>query len=164
MTDSLYEISNNYRALLDLDPEGDADMAEAIKNTLDGIDDEFDAKANAVAAYRCSIEARAEMFGNEIARLQQRKKSLATQANNLADYLKTNMLQLGKTKIDSGLFRITVIKPRQTAAITNLDLLDAKYTTLVRQPIKAEILKALKAGEVVAGAEIALSDHGLRIA
>ncbi|MSR12886.1 MAG: siphovirus Gp157 family protein [Gammaproteobacteria bacterium] len=161
----LYEVAAQYRELEDQLDTDDASLAEAIRDTLEAIGGEFNDKAQAVVHIGLNIDADCAALDKEIDRLKQRKASLVNRNDNLREYLRVNMVKTGINKISCPLFTITLALGREVAVIdVESDLPDDLVTVkTVIAPNKAEILKLLKAGEVIPGAHIERSQSTVRI-
>ena len=83
----------------------------------------------------------------------------------MREYLRTNMESCGISKITCPLFSITLGKPSKMVLITDEDKIPPDYLNIKTSvsPMKAEILKALKNGESVPGAEMGESKSRLII-
>lgn len=160
---ALRVISEQYRGLLDLAKTDDLPI-EAIKDTLDGIDGEFNDKALKIVDVISSVEGDIAQIDAEIDRLTARKKTIANRNQSIRDYLQNNMEACGITKIECPLFTITLAAGRDIVVIDNEDELPDEYITVKTStaPDKKELLKALKTG-AVAGAHIEKSKSSLRI-
>lgn len=160
---ALRVISEQYRGLLDLAKTDDLPI-EAIKDTLDGIEGEFNDKALKIVDVISSVEGDIAQIDAEIDRLTARKKTIANRNQSIRDYLQNNMEACGITKIECPLFTITLAAGRDIVVIDNEDELPDEYITVKTStaPDKKELLKALKNG-AVAGAHIEKSKSSLRI-
>ena len=160
----LYELKNQYLALSEL--VGDPDMPEdALTDSLEGLEGEIELKAEALLQVVAGLEGDTGAIDHEIKRLQARKAVITNRARSLKDYLKTNMEQGNINKISCPLFQITLSKPRPMVAVVDSDAIPDKYikTTVVKAPMKKEILAALKAGEDVPGCLLGESARGLLV-
>ena len=118
MAKHLYEITDDYRQLLELAEDGADDMAEAIADTFEMIEGEFNDKAIATVKVATNMNGDIEAVGAEIKRLQARKKTLENRRDSLKEYLRRNMENAGITKIECPLFSITLGKG---SAIVNVN-------------------------------------------
>lgn len=156
----LYEIAAAYRnALAAFDDESLQLSPDVIRDTLDGLIGALEDKAAAVAAYVLNLEAEAEAVAAAEARLKARRQSLEKRAAWLRDYLKTNMEAAGVTEIAAAdrTFRVRIrMNPEAVELDESLPELPAEYVRekVIREPDKAAILAALKAGKEVPGARL----------
>lgn len=157
---NLFDIVGQYKGLMLMADELPED---ALNNTLESITDDFETKSMHITHVIKNFDTSA--IDNEIHRLQAMKKAIANRKQHLKDYLRDGMMSCGITKIDWDTGGVTLTKPRPIAVIDNQDGLPDKFvkTVVTKSPIKADILKALKANESVSGASLGESEHGLRI-
>jgi len=150
----LYDIAEQYKNIQEMVDSDDENMLVAIADTLEGIEAEFQEKAQAVVSTAFNIESGIDAIDAHIKRLQERKKTIQAKSEWLRDYLKRNMELTGINKIECPLFTITLSKAPQQAEITDESLLPDDYVKVETKvsPKKAEILKALKEGADVPGA------------
>ena len=99
----------------------------------------------------------------EIERLQAISKTKASALTNIKGWLLMSMKDGEKHEFD--LFKVSRVKGREVATITNDKAIGMDYTTFkeVRSVDKRAILADLKAGKEVAGAEITIGNPSLRI-
>jgi len=162
-SEHLYEISTRFRELMKVAEEGDEGMAEAIADTLEGIEGEFTEKAEAIVMVATNVTRHVAAIDQQIERLQAKKKAVLNKEESLRSYLKKNMLETGINKIECPLFNITLAKAPKVVEILDEDLLPVDFIEVKTEikPNKAAIKKALQAGDEVAGA--ALKDGTRRL-
>ena len=161
---SLYELSGQYLALSEL--ADDPNMPpEALQDSLEGLEGAIEVKAQALLQVVAGMEGDTGAIDAEIKRLQTRKSVITNRANRLRQYLFENMQATGISKISCPLFAITLAKGRPMVEVIDAELIPDNYikTTVTKSPIKADILKALKAGESVPGCALGESKQSLRI-
>ena len=147
---NLYELSRDMLAL-----QNEPDIPEeAIRDTLEAMEGEFNDKAVAVIKTCSNVEGDIEAIDSEIKRLQKRKQVKQNFINRFRDYLRVNMEQSGITKIEHSLFTITLGKPTKTADVFDDSKLPDEYTRTVIHPDKKAILADLKKGIPVPGAQL----------
>ena len=147
---TIFEMTEAARELYALLEAGEIDE-QTVNDTLDAIGTEE--KADSYCKIIRQLSADAEMLKGEIDRLTAKKKA----AENAVERMKTALLEFtlasgGKVKTE--LFSVST-RTTQSADIINPDAIPAAY--LIPQPdkiSKADILKALKAGEDVPGAAL----------
>lgn len=151
---ALYEISKQYQELAKLADAGDDELLVALKDTMEGIEGEFQEKGKALAMVTLNMDGDIEAIKTQIARLTDRKKALENRQESLKEYLRTNMEQCKITKIIHPLFTITLGKGRPIVVIDEESKIPDEYmnTTVTTAPMKAEIAKAIKEGKDVPGA------------
>jgi hypothetical protein len=151
---ALYEISKQYQELANLADAADEDLLEALKDTMEGIEGEFQEKGKALAMVTLNMDGDIDAIKKQIARLTDRKKAMENRQEALKEYLRTNMERCKITKITHPLFTITLGKGRPIVVIDEESKIPDEYinTTVTTAPMKAEIAKAIKEGKEVPGA------------
>lgn len=147
----LYEIVGQLRELAELDdiPQ------EQLQDTLDMLNEDFDEKAERVAAFIRELESDEAGLKSEIDRLSERKRSVSGKIDSCKDYLRHNMQELGKLKIKGKLFSISLGKPSDVLAVSvEAESLPEKYKVIKISADTAAIKNDLKNGEVVSGCSL----------
>lgn len=101
----LYELTNDFTQLFDqFDEISSMDNAEEFKqawfDTLSGIEEEFEVKAENIGAYVKALTAAAKDLKAEEDALSKRRRAKEKQAEWLKKYLLESMQAIGRTKID----------------------------------------------------------------
>lgn len=162
----LYELTEQALQLQDLADESDETMAQAIADTFEALEGEFNDKAIALVKVTHMIKADTSMLDAEIKRLQARKKTMTNKIESLREYLRSNMAASGISKIECPLFSITLTKPQSVVVIDKEDDIPAEYLTIKteKSPDKKSILAALKEDkDSVKGCSLGQSKPGLLI-
>lgn len=161
----LYQLTENFRELQELADGADEDLAVAVRDTLESVAGEFEDKGKAIAMVALNMDGDIEAIDSQIARLQERKRTITNRQNSLKEYLRENMEATGITKISHPLFTITCAKGREIAVIDDEKVLDDDFVRVKTsiEPDKPAILKALKEGVEVKGAHIELGKSSIRI-
>lgn len=147
----LYEITKQLNELLAMEDI----PRDQIEDTINLIEEEFEGKAEMVAAYISEIEADEAGMKAEIDRLSERKRVLTAKIDNLKDYLRQNMLASGKTNIKGKLFSITLGKPSPVLdVLVPVEQLPEQYRVVNFSADNAAIKAALKAGTEIKGCAI----------
>lgn len=115
---SLYELTSEYKELLEMLEDADLD-ADVIKDTLDGVEGEFEMKADAIAKVIAEEKGDAEKIDAEIKRLTARKKTKLNNAERLKKYLESAMGAMGKKKFATALFGFGIRKNAPAVVIDN---------------------------------------------
>ena len=155
---NLYELSQNYLAVQDMDLE-----PETLKDTLDSIEDAIEDKAENIAKLIRNLEADKKAFEEEEKRFKEKKQAADNRIKSLKLYLEDNMRLTGKTKFKAGFFSFAIQNNPPSVEVFDEALIPKQF--LIAQPVKidrAGIKELLKAGEEVPGAELKHSS-GLRI-
>lgn len=151
---ALYELSKQFQELATLAETGDEDLAVALKDTMEGIEGEFQEKGKALAMVTLNMDGDIDAIKTQIARLTERKKVMENRQTSLKEYLRTNMERSGITKITHPLFTITLGKGKPIVVIDEESKIPDEYmnTTVTTSPMKVEIARAIKEGKEVPGA------------
>lgn len=147
----LYEITKQLNELLAMEDI----PREQIEETINLIEEEFEGKAEMVAAYIRELEADEAGLKAEIDRLSERKRVLSAKVDNLKDYLRQNMLASGKTNIKGKLFSITLGKPSPVLDVfIPVEDLPEEYIVVKKSADNAALKAALNAGAEIKGCAI----------
>lgn len=161
----LYEIAEQYKALEVMLYDGEADE-QLIFDTLEGIDMEFEEKADNYAKLIKNLNSDAEAIKKEEERLYSRRKALERKADWLKSQLEENMRFIGKTKFKTPLFSFNIQKNggKQPLEITE-NLADIPMKFLIQPdpvPDKEKIREYL-ADHMVEWAQLMPYGESLRI-
>ncbi len=140
-----------------------AEMLEAWFDTLSGIKEEFNFKAENLAQYIKCLKAEAQSIDEEMKKLRARRDSRNKRIERLKNYLMENMQIVGTTKIDMPKAKITIRKNTPGVKIDNevefINMLQKhgrddllKYS--LPEIRKAELKKLIKSGEKFEGARL----------
>ena len=156
----LYELANEYRELENMDLD-----ADTLADTLESLEGEFDAKADAICHVLANMEGDCIALRIEIDRLKGKSASNDNRQEKLKDYLRENMEKLGKKKIESAKFTISCVAGRDKVGDIDEDKLSSEFFEVIpesKKLNKALLLRTLKCGDVE-GAELIKSKSSLRI-
>ena len=101
----LYKISDQYAALMDM---ADDIPADALADTLESIQADFDEKAINVALVIQNLKSDENQLKEEIDRLTAKKRAIKARQDRLREYLLNNMQAIKKMDIKSPLICITL--------------------------------------------------------
>lgn len=151
----LYEIKAEYLGAIAVLEDSELPQ-DVIDDTLEGMQGDLNDKVLAVGAFVLNVDTDIKTLKDHKAIIDAKIKALSNRNDSLREYLRMNMEACGITKIESTLFNVSLGKPSKIVSITSQANLDSKYikTVTTSSPIKADIAKALKAGESVEGAEL----------
>lgn len=149
----LYELSQDFNDFLTLAEQEEFDE-QTISDTLESLTAEITEKGRNVAAFAQNIEAEIEAMKDAEKRIADRRKALERKSEWMRDYLRNNMEACGISKIECPEFKVTLGKPSEVVTVFDESLINDKYIVIKKQPDKAAIKKAIKAGEVVEGAKL----------
>lgn len=162
---TLYTIAEQFKELAVLAETADEDLAIALRDTMEGIEGEFQEKGKAIAMITLNIDGDLEAIQSQIDRLTERKRIINNRKESLKEYLRSNMDAAGITKITHPLFTITCGKGKPIVVIDDEkaipdDFVNVKATSA---PDKAAIAKALKDGQEVPGAHSEIGKSSISI-
>lgn len=106
---TLYELKENYRAVLDLMEDEEADQ-EAVADTLSMITDDIEEKAENYAIIMKELEAEADKLKKEEDRLKKRRQAIENNINTMKLNLQEAMVLTDKRKIKTEHFTIGIQK------------------------------------------------------
>ena len=160
----LYDITEQHKELLKLADESE-DMAQAVADTMEAIDGEFNDKAISLIHVVNNMGADVTTLDDEIKRLTARKKTIVNKQESMKEYLRINMTETGINKISCPLFTITLAAGRDIVQVDDEDKIPTDYLDIktVVRPMKAEILKMLKSGITIDGVSLVKSKSSIRI-
>ena len=154
----LYEIANDYLALLQAIDEGEI-PEEAIADTLEAIEGEIEYKADNLACVLKTLEAEAAAIKAEEKNLAERRKQKENASERIKTYLSDILQKLDINKVETARNKITFRKSESVvigegfinwARENRDDLLTFSEPTANKTAIK----KALKDGAEIEGAYI----------
>lgn len=148
---NLYDLTESWQKVYDMDLD-----EETWFDTLTSIDEAIEDKAENIAKLIRSLDSDVEAYGNEIKRLSDRKRVAENKIKSVKAYLQSNMEQLGKEKFKTELFSFGIQNNPAGVDITNEKVIPVEFITVetVKKVDKRELIKALKAGEEITGAEL----------
>lgn len=151
----LYEISNDYFRLLD-NAETDETIRDALDDTLEGIEYEFDEKAVNIAKYIKNLQAEMNAVKEAEDSMKRRRAVLTKKIDWLKEYTKKHMERLDKNKISCPEFVMRIRKNPPSVIIDNENLIPDEFkkeSMLVNIDKKAIYLR-LKNNEQVNGSRL----------
>jgi hypothetical protein len=138
---------------LDLDPQTVADTLEAMQGDME-------VKATNVACFIKNLESLADQIKQAEAAMAARRKAIETRAESIREYLLTNMVRTGISKIESPYFRISLRNNPPSVVVDDPALIPWEYMREVPAPPpapdKSAIKEALKSGITVPGVHLAV--------
>lgn len=156
---SIYTLNKDYAELSTmLEAAETPEEIEAIQNTLEMLDLSIEEKIENTAKYMVNVESDIQGLKTEIDRLTKIKKAKENAVERLKNNVEYVMKQKGIEKLEVGTFKAGYRKS-ESVEIVNLDVIPADFTKVEIKADKTAIKKALKAGEVVEGAEIKVNQN-----
>lgn len=139
------------------------DRQEAWFDTLSGIEEEFDVKAENIAAYIKGLKAEADAIKAEEITLNRRRKVKENQIERMKSYLLENMQLINRQKIDTPRAKLSIRNNAESVQfddenefITRCELAGADDFLRYKKPEidKAEVKAALKRGDRIEGTRL----------
>ena len=136
----------------------DPDTGEILGSTeaLDALSIKRDEKLDNIACYIKNLSAEAEAIKAEKMKLDARQKTTEKRIDWLKRYLAMNM-EAGE-KFQNGRVVISWRKS-EAVEIADVNMLPEGYCKMKREPMKADIKKALQDGAVIPGAELVVRQN-----
>jgi len=131
----LYEISDQYAALMDM---ADDIPADALADTLESIQADFDEKAINVALVIQNLKSDENQLKEEIDRLTAKKRAIKVRQDRLREYLLTNMQAVKKMDVKSPLINITL--KRTPAKIDKSDDWESRFVNWAQENNRDDLL------------------------
>lgn len=108
---SLYTLTNDLQQLETMLEDENCEVSkECLMDTLEAVEGEYTDKVNAYCKLIKNLKAEAEDIGEEVKRLQAKKRSREKNIERLKDTLATSMQLVGKEKIKTPLFSLYGLK------------------------------------------------------
>lgn len=157
----LYEISQEYLAVLEMAQNEDID-ADAIRDTLEGIQGEFEGKVDNTACVIKQINAEAEAIKAEADKLLTRAKTRKAKADRMKLFLQEQMNAVGIKKVETTRNVVSVQKSPEAVRIANeeafLGWAVMEHEEYIKQrpqePDKTKIKEALRSGAEIPGVSL----------
>ena len=155
----LYDLSQNYRQVLDMIEEGD----ERFLDTLESLDEAIEDKVENYGKVIKSVEAGIEGLKAEEKRLAERRKFMENSVKRMKENVEQSMISTGKKKIKGPLFTFSIQKnPPSVEVIEERHIPQGFWIPQEPKLNKKELLEELKLGHEVPGVALKESE-GLRI-
>lgn len=150
--ETLYELTDNYQQVLEIAEQLDP---KTLKDTLDGINDAIDDKAENTAKVIRELEGDINTLTSEIQRLNERKTALSNNVKRIKEYLQNEMEKVGKTKIKGELFNVRIQNNPSGVYVEDERKIPRDYFNEQEPKLdKARLKNELKSGVEIDGAEL----------
>ena len=162
---TLYEITGMYETLLQMAEDPDVDP-EVLKDTMEGIEGEFDDKADGYAKVIAQLKAEAEVIKKEADRLTARKRALEANAERIKATLEAAMIAADRRKFKTALFSFGIQKnpPKVVMDTDDIMAIPPEYIILPEPVADLTAIKdALKQGIELEGIAHLEQGESLRI-
>ena len=143
---TLYEITGDYLRLLEMLEEEESIDPQAFEDTLDGIEGEFEIKADGYTRVLKELAAEAGKYDAEIQRMTARRDSLNNRSKMLKQHLYESMKATGKLKFKTDLFSFGIQKNGGLQPMEILPDVAIPDEYCKKEPDNMKIREALKKG------------------
>ena len=159
----LYDITKNMQAVEQMLADGIE--PEQLQDALGDIEEAFQSKGEHILYLMQNMSSDVEAYKAEESRLAKRRKITENQLASIKEYLILNMVSSGISKLDNGVIKAGIVKPRPVLVIRHEELIppEFKKVAVTSSVDKKQLLAALKDGEEILGCEIGQSKTGLTI-
>lgn len=156
----LYDLAKNFMELqLRLEAAENEDSKEIIATTLESVEFDIEEKTEGILKIVKNYEGDIDAIDNEIKRLRSLKENKQNNIENLKKYLLENLVSIGKTKVETPLFKVFVKKSPPSVQITSEQNVPTNYMKITYTVDKAELKKDLLNEEKAAE----LNELGIRL-
>ena len=155
MSFKLYELTEMYQNIWDLVSDDETDL-DTLEVALSQVEDNLEVKAESMAKLVRGIDGDVAALKEEETRLAKRRKALENKQTNIKLFLENQLKQMGLDKVETPLFKVSIQNNPPSVNILDEDLIPEQYkkTVTTTSLVKNDILKALKEGQVIEGAEL----------
>lgn len=159
MSLKLYEIADEYRALLTIMDSSDEDEIDedSFLLALDALATDFNAKATNIGCLIREMTAESQAVAETVKNLHDRKQRLDKRANWLRNYLLNQMQTTGMTSTRDNRISVIIKNNPSSVHVDDPESLPMGYCRVIPQriePDKTAIKTALKAGVDVPGCSL----------
>ena len=160
---NLYNITKNLTQLNQMIEDG-VDP-EQLEQAFNDVEEAFEDKAKSVLFVLKNMQANIDSVKSEEDRLKKKRATIERQYSGLKEYLMLNMVELGLGKIDNGVLKASLTKPKPMLVVTQEGIVSDLYKVekITVSIDKKKMLDDLKDGKKVEGAEIGESKAGLNL-
>lgn len=142
---TLYQLTGDYQKLMEWADDPEIDQ-QTFMDTLEGIEGEIADKADSYIIVAKEYEAEVAKVKAEIDRLNIWLKTAEGRAKAIKNRLMQGMTDIGKTKLDTDHFRLSIVKNGGLAPLEITGEVPAEYCKM--EPDNVKIREALKTGEL----------------
>lgn len=144
----LYEIVGEFKELFEMASEENMDQ-KLISDTLEGVEFEFEEKADGYAKVVKMLEGDVEAIDKEIKRLTEKKNTIKNNISGIKKNLENAMITTGKTKFKTLLFGYNIQKNPASVSIDDETLIPKDFWVEQEPKLDKKSLAAfLKENEV----------------
>ena len=139
---ALYEIAEVYRKALET--LGDLDLDDqTIKDTLEGLQGDMQAKSQNVAAFCLHLESLSEAIREAEKKMAHRRQVISNRSENIRAYLKTCMETAGISKIECPYFKMQIKRNPPKTVIDDASKIPSEFMRIPPPPLPVPDKKAI---------------------
>jgi transcriptional regulator of heat shock response len=156
----LYELTQNYNQLLEMAEDMEMD---ALRDTLESIQDAIEDKAENLAKLIKCLDADAKAIKEEEQRLAERRRAIENKVSSCKEYLQNQLEVAGLQKVKRPTITVAIQNNPPSVEIADESMIPTDY--MIPQPSKIDkkaILTALKEGSTIDGCALKQT-RGVRI-
>ena len=160
----LYEIAQEYKGLVDLVDSGELSQDD-IADTLEAVNTTFEDKVKACMMICRQAQASRDALIQEANRIRELSEAKNKESESMLDYVKSCMVSMDKSKVDVGLFKLTLKKAGLKLGDINEEKVPAKYWAEIPASKKLDkrlLLSDAKLNEID-GVEVMESSRSLMV-
>lgn len=153
---TLYQLADEYRALMELAASEEADE-ESFAAALADLQGEMTTRAVSLAQVARNLEAFEEQIEAAMETMAQRANRAKNRADSIRAFIKMTMESAGISKMDSPFFTLAIRKNPPRVAIDDETALPTEYWRVIperREPDKSALLRAWKSGNEINGCHL----------
>lgn len=160
--ETLYSLTGDYMALMELADSTEPEDAQAFTDTLEGIVGAIDLKMDDYAVVVDHMNTRAAVIDKEIERLTARRDAIKANAKRMKDKLRDTMIATDRRKVVTDLHTFHIQKNGGLVAliIDAPDKVPDKFCKIIVEPDNEKIRAALDAGDEEAKKFAHLGERG----
>lgn len=158
---TLYELSDEFAALLELAEDPDIDE-ETLRDTMEAIEGDFNDKLDNYSRVIRTLKASAKACTDEAKRLSDRARSMHNNADRMTRFMQSMMEKVGKKKVKTDYFTYSIQWNPESVFIPDESKVPEKFLRQKTEVDKAAVKKALNEGEIFDWATLQRTE-GLRI-
>ncbi|UNM90587.1 siphovirus Gp157 family protein [Vagococcus sp. CY52-2] len=149
---NLYELTSNYKYVLDLADELDE---QTLKDTLDSIKEPLEEKVDNTARLIKAMENDVKAFKEEETRIKQRRQAIENNIKRIKERLQYDLENNELDKIEGKTFKVSVQNNPVSVKIVDEKMIPKGYFVEQEPKLnKKELLEDMKRGEEIFGAEL----------
>lgn len=161
--ESLMNLTDEYKALLELGCSTDPEEQQAFLDTLEGMTGIIQSKMDGYAFVLTQLDGRTKTIDSEIKRLQAWKQTIENNEKRMKEVLLTVMNEMNEKKIQTDLHTFTVCKNGGKQAVDIFAEVPDSFQRVIYEPDTDKIRAALEDGLELSFAKLKERGEHVRI-